>query len=161
MKKRGLTLVEIMVVVGIAGFLLSVAMVYFGKHRLEQIAVKSADMLMENFHKQIARAEALNAHKEGGVDTSCGIIFNNNHSFSLYEYGNTSSPTSTVDPAKNFGSLPVIFTLVPDAGYSNSRISFYADKTSSDNWTGRVDVQCGNSKVKSVYIETGGRIDVR
>ena len=161
MKKRGFTLVELLVVLFIVGIISSIGIVYFVRHRNNQIALKTAETLAESLYKQIARAEALNSHKISGEDTACGITFSGG-TFSFFERPNNSDiVTSTVNPSTLFGCQTVTFRVVPNGTHSNSRIYFYADKTSLDNWNGSISVQYNGSTIRTVTVSLGGRVEVQ
>jgi len=161
------------VVIAILGILFAVGMAKFRQNRINQIALRSAEMLAENLNLQSARADALNAHRNtgdpvgGGI--TAGVVFNSNQEFTLFEIDpfNTGSTIykQQVNPGQQLGGggYPVIFTLSPGSGHSSSRIYFYSDKTdSTSNWSGSITVNCqGSVKTVVVGASTPGKAEVQ
>lgn len=155
LRKRGFTLIEIIVVMSIFLILAVITIPLYKIYRYKQTSINSALALAEDLKAQMQRAKTMDANLADG--TSAGIWINPDESYTLYEYqqaGGSPITTKDINLIEHF-QMPITITLLPESGQSQTKINFYYK--ASDGWKGQIVIDCtGYKSTITVNPTVGG-----
>lgn len=154
LRKKGFSLIELMVVMSIFLILAVITIPLYRTYRYKQTSINSALILAEDLRAQMQRAKTMDANLAEG--TSAGIWINPDRSYTLYEYrtGGSLITTKNVNMGAQFQNSVVIM-LLPNSGQSYTRMNFYYK--ASDGWKGQIVIDCmGYRSTITVNPTVGG-----
>jgi prepilin-type N-terminal cleavage/methylation domain-containing protein len=143
-RRKGFTLVEIIIASLILGLMMAIGIPNFMTYRAKQACSRAADIIMSDLKLCKERAVALDASKSAGVAT--GIMPASVTEYDVYEVlldtDLAAAGTKPVRRVKLTGLGPSVqYLLAPSGSNSPSYIDFY--RRPEDDWSGMIMVFSG------------------